>query len=117
MSAADISDFVITPDLEYQRTWHVSGEAISRFASMTNWDYYEAALRFQKVLEAAGEQSSLSLSFLSMAGSLVGKDIQHSLLYIEQSYIKKEQAFQEHHRTIQMLRPAVPLADSHSSMG
>lgn len=61
MSAADISDFTVTPDLEYQRTWHVTGEAISRFASMTNWDYYEAALRFQKVLEAAGETVALSI--------------------------------------------------------
>jgi len=33
----------------------VTGEAIERFAQMTNWDYYEAANRFQKVLEAAGD--------------------------------------------------------------
>jgi hypothetical protein len=55
LSAADISDFTVSADFQYGRTWYVSGEAISRFASMTNWDYYEAALRFQKVLEAAGE--------------------------------------------------------------
>ena len=36
----------------------VTGEAIERFAQMTNWDYYEAANRFQKVLEAAGELKS-----------------------------------------------------------
>jgi Domain of unknown function (DUF1967) len=35
--------------------WVVEGAAISRFAQMTNWDYYEANLRFQKVLEAAGQ--------------------------------------------------------------
>lgn len=34
--------------------WVVEGDAISRFAQMTNWNYYEAALRFQKVLDAAG---------------------------------------------------------------
>lgn len=38
-----------------QRIFHVTGEAIERFAQMTNWDYYEAANRFQKVLEAAGK--------------------------------------------------------------
>lgn len=37
-----------------QRIFRISGEAIERFAQMTNWDYYEAANRFQKVLEAAG---------------------------------------------------------------
>lgn len=36
------------------RIFHITGEAIERFAQMTNWDYYEAANRFQKVLEAAG---------------------------------------------------------------
>ena len=28
---------------------HVQGKAIERFAQMTNWNYYEAARRFQKV--------------------------------------------------------------------
>ena len=27
----------------------LQGEALDRFAQMTNWDYYEAARRFQKV--------------------------------------------------------------------
>ena len=31
-----------------------AGAAIERFASMTNWDYYEAAVRFQSVLQASG---------------------------------------------------------------
>ena len=35
-------------------TRQVSGVALERFAAMTNWDYYEASLRFQKVLEVAG---------------------------------------------------------------
>ena len=57
ISAAEIDDFAITSDLAHGRAWHVEGEAIERFAAMTNWDYYEATLRFQKVLESAGEHS------------------------------------------------------------
>ena len=40
--------------------WCVQGAAIERFAQMTNWDYYEAARRFQKVLEAAGINKALT---------------------------------------------------------
>lgn len=54
ISAAEISDFTVTADLAGERRWLVTGEAIDRFAAMTNWDYYEASLRFQKVLEASG---------------------------------------------------------------
>lgn len=56
VSAAEIDDFTITADLANGRVWLVEGEAIARFAAMTNWDYYEATLRFQKVLDSAGEQ-------------------------------------------------------------
>ena len=38
----------------------LQGQAIERFAQMTNWDYYEAARRFQKVLEAAGINKALT---------------------------------------------------------
>jgi GTPase len=41
------------------RTWTVSGPGLDRFVAQTNWDYYEAALRFQRVLEAAGIAGSL----------------------------------------------------------
>ncbi len=34
--------------------WRVRGRRIERVAAMTNWDYYEAALRFQRILEAMG---------------------------------------------------------------
>ena len=36
------------------RLFRVSGAGIDRFVAMTNWNYYESALRFQKVLEASG---------------------------------------------------------------
>lgn len=35
-------------------TWRVEGVAIERAAQMTNWDYYEAGLRFQRILRAMG---------------------------------------------------------------
>jgi len=34
--------------------WRVSGKRIERIVSMTNWDYYEATLRFQRILQAMG---------------------------------------------------------------
>ncbi|KAL0024046.1 hypothetical protein WJX77_011544 [Trebouxia sp. C0004] len=59
-SEARIDEFNIDFELESgQRVYTVTGEAIERFAQMTNWDYYEAANRFQKVLEAAGINKAL----------------------------------------------------------
>jgi Obg family GTPase CgtA-like protein len=40
-------------------TYVVSGEAIERFTSMTNWTYYEALRRFQRVLDRAGVSDAL----------------------------------------------------------
>lgn len=34
--------------------WIVRGKRIERTAAMTNWDYYEAIFRFQRILEAMG---------------------------------------------------------------
>ena len=39
--------------------WRVEGVAIERTAMMTNWDYYEAAMRFQRILEAMGVGEAL----------------------------------------------------------
>lgn len=50
-----IDEFTITPQLAEGRAFYVEGAAIERFTQMTNWNYYEALLRFQKVLEASGE--------------------------------------------------------------
>lgn len=62
VSAAEIDDFRVLPAHEPggRRGWAVSGEALERFAAMTNWDYYEAALRFQKVLEVSGAHAARS---------------------------------------------------------
>jgi len=42
------------PDL-----WEVRGVAIERTAQMTNWNYYEAAMRFQRILKAMGVTDAL----------------------------------------------------------
>jgi GTP-binding protein len=34
--------------------WYVEGAAIERTAQMTNWEYYEAGMRFQRILDAMG---------------------------------------------------------------
>ncbi|MEA3337717.1 MAG: GTPase ObgE [Chloroflexota bacterium] len=39
--------------------WRVRGKRIERAATMTNWDYYEAQLRFQRILEAMGVSAAL----------------------------------------------------------
>ncbi len=39
--------------------WVVSGKRIERTAAMTNWNYYEAIARFQRILEAMGIRQAL----------------------------------------------------------
>lgn len=39
--------------------WLVEGVAIERTIQMTNWDYYEAAMRFQRILRAMGITEAL----------------------------------------------------------
>ena len=56
---ARIGEFMIESDLNGPRVWTIRGEAIERFAQMTDWSYYEAAKRFQGVMDAAGITSSL----------------------------------------------------------
>ncbi|MCB0132082.1 MAG: Obg family GTPase CgtA, partial [Caldilineaceae bacterium] len=40
-------------------SWRVEGIAVERAAQMTNWDYYEAAMRFQRILDAMGISDAL----------------------------------------------------------
>eukprot|EP00887_Chlorella_sp_A99_P002031 scaffold18.g2031.t1 len=54
-----IGEFTIEADLSGPRVFYVEGTAIERFAQMTDWSYYEAALRFQRVLDAAGINRAL----------------------------------------------------------
>jgi len=39
--------------------WRVRGQRIERVTAMTNWSYYEAAQRFQRILEAMGISAAL----------------------------------------------------------
>ena len=39
--------------------WRVSGARIERAAAMTNWDYYESGLRFQRILDVMGISKAL----------------------------------------------------------
>jgi GTP-binding protein len=39
--------------------WYVEGVAIERAAAMTNWDYYESGMRFQRILRAMGIADAL----------------------------------------------------------
>ncbi len=48
----DENEFRIYPAGDHE--WRVEGVAIERIAQMTNWDYYEAGLRFQRILRAMG---------------------------------------------------------------
>lgn len=52
--AARLDEFSVEADLAEDRTWFVRGPALERFAQMTNWDFFEAVLRFQRVLKACG---------------------------------------------------------------
>ena len=52
---AVVRDFEV--DMEGStRVWTVSGPGIDRFVSQTDWNYYESALRFQRVLEVSGRR-------------------------------------------------------------
>ena len=44
---------------EGEDLWVVEGVAIERAAQMTNWDYYEAGMRFQRILSAMGIRDAL----------------------------------------------------------
>lgn len=56
---ARLDEFSIEPDLAEERTWYIHGAALERFAQMTNWDFFEAVLRFQRVLKVCGLWRSL----------------------------------------------------------
>jgi len=47
------------PQARPPRVYYVDGEAFAKFAQMTNWSYWEAVRRFQRVLEVSGVNASL----------------------------------------------------------
>jgi GTPase len=52
--AANLADYRVEADLAAERTWYVHGHALERFAQMTDWNFFEASLRFQRVLRRVG---------------------------------------------------------------
>ncbi|KAJ7535205.1 hypothetical protein O6H91_12G022500 [Diphasiastrum complanatum] len=55
---APLEAFWVSCD-KHQRIWQVHGAGLERFTQMTNWEYFEAVRRFQRVLDASGVSASL----------------------------------------------------------
>lgn len=51
--------FEVLCDERFKGQFRVVGEKIERVVAMTNWDYYEAVQRFQRILEAQGISEAL----------------------------------------------------------
>lgn len=58
-SGEDMS-FTVTRDGD--GAWRVSGRRIERIVKMTQWEYYDAVMRFQRILEALGITEALRTS-------------------------------------------------------
>jgi len=56
--------------------WRVRGKRIERVVKMTNWDYYEAALRFQRILEAMGIAKALEEAGVEEGDTVVIGDME-----------------------------------------
>ena len=57
-------------------TWRVEGIAIERTARMTNWDYYEAAMRFQRILRVMGIRDALQRAGVDEGDTIQIADIE-----------------------------------------
>jgi GTP-binding protein len=53
------SDMAFTIDREPSGEWRVRGKRIERIVVMTKWEYYDAVMRFQRILEALGITAAL----------------------------------------------------------
>ncbi|KAL4858432.1 putative GTP-binding protein [Chlorella vulgaris] len=75
-SHAKIGEFSVESDLSGPRVWYIKGAAIERFAQMTDWGYYEAARRFQRVLVAGGIDSALQAQGVMDGDTVVIGDLE-----------------------------------------
>lgn len=75
---ARLDDFRIESELSEERVWYITGDALERFAQMTNWDYFEAVLRFQRVLQACGVTKTLIARGIMEGDSVVLGDVEFS---------------------------------------
>lgn len=51
--------FQVLTDPAYPGQFRISGSYIERIAAMTDWDYYEAVARFQRIMDAVGVNDTL----------------------------------------------------------
>ncbi len=56
-SAPEDKSFTITRDVD--DVYHVQGQYIERVVKMTRWEYYDAVMRFQRIMEALGITEAL----------------------------------------------------------
>jgi GTP-binding protein len=61
---------------EGEGLWRVAGVAIERTAHMTNWDYYEAGMRFQRILRAMGITDALKEAGVEDGDSVFFADVE-----------------------------------------
>ncbi len=52
-------DKSFTVQREYDGAWRVRGAYIEKIVAMTKWDYYDAVMRFQRIMEALGITQAL----------------------------------------------------------
>ncbi len=55
--------------------WVITGKRIERAAAMTNWDYYEAALRFHRIMEAMGIAEALERAGVQNGDTVIIGDV------------------------------------------
>jgi GTP-binding protein len=53
------ADKSFTIEREPDGAWRVRGRRIERIVVMTRWEYYDAVMRFQRILEALGITQAL----------------------------------------------------------
>jgi GTP-binding protein len=70
--------------------WRVIGTAIERVAQMTNWDYYEASMRFQRILRAMG-----IIDALREAGVVDGDIVQIGSLEMVWGYDNTQEVYRQ----------------------
>ncbi len=56
---ARAEDKSFTIERDPDGAWHVRGRHIERIVAMTRWEYYDAVMRFQRILEALGITAAL----------------------------------------------------------
>ena len=55
--------------------WVVTGKRIERAAAITNWDYYEAAMRFHRIMEAIGVAAALEKAGIENGDTVIIGDV------------------------------------------